>query len=128
LANAFGEADLRLGLKHGGQVLSTFIVARSEEEFVIDMRCNWIRGRDFRIIRTWRGPSGNRIFRSPLSAWGFVRKFAIPGRVTVYSAGDPEFRQFVGMSPDDLGEFVHTAPVTAADGAHPPPAHHANPE
>src|ERR1700722_3481107 len=32
---AFEEADLRAGLKDGGQVLGAFIVARSEDEFVV---------------------------------------------------------------------------------------------
>ena len=59
MAAAFEEADLRAGLNDGGQVLCAFIVARGEDAFVIYLRCNWIRGRGFRIIRTWRGSSGN---------------------------------------------------------------------
>ena len=129
LDNAFEEADLRSGLKDGGQVLGAFIVARSEEDFVIYLRCNWIRGRGFRIIRTWRGSSGDRAFKNLQSAWGFVRKFNFLGRVTVYPAGDPELRQFVGVSPKDLGESVHMDRAAAvADEAPPPLANHATPE
>jgi hypothetical protein len=128
LANAFEEADLRLALKDGGQVLGAFIVARGEEAFVIYMRCNWIRGRGFRIIRTWRGSSGDRTFRNLQTAWGFVRKFDFLGRVTIYPAGDPELRQFVGVSPKDLGQSVHVVPPAVADDAHSPPAHHATAE
>jgi len=129
LDSAFEEADLRSGLKDGGQVLGAFIVARSEEDFVIYLRCNWIRGRGFRIIRTWRGSSGDRTFKNLQSAWGFVRKFNFLGRVTVYPAGDPELRQFVGVSPKDLGESVRMVrTVAVADSAPPPLAHPANPQ
>ena len=103
LGDVFEESDLRSGLRDGGQVLGAFIIARGEEEFVVYLRCNWIRGRGFRIIRTWRGSSGDRKFRNLQSAWGFVRKFNFLGRVTVYPVGDPELRQFVGVAPQDLG-------------------------
>ena len=127
--NVFEEADLRSGLRDGGQVLGAFIVARSEEDFAIYLRCNWIRGRGFRIIRTWRGSSGDRTFKNLQSAWGFVRKFNFLGRVTIYPAGDPELRQFVGVSPKDLGESVRMVrAVAVADRAGPLSAHHANPE
>ena len=127
--SAFEEADLRSGLKDGGQVLGAFIVARSEEDFVIYLRCNWIRGRGFRIIRTWRGSSGDRTFKNLQSAWGFVRKFNFLGRVTVYPTSDPELRQFVGVSPKDLGEAVRMVhAVAVADGPPPPLANHATPE
>ena len=121
VGNAFEEADLRSALKDGGQVLGAFIVARSEEEFVIYLRCNWIQGRGFRIVRTWRGLSGDRSFKNMQSAWFFIRKFNFRGRVTVYPAGDPELRQFVGVSPCDLGELADE--VTAfRDGDRPAPA------
>jgi hypothetical protein len=128
LGAAFEEADLRAGLKDGGQVLGAFIVARGEEEFVIYLRCNWIRGRGFRIIRTWRGSSGDRTFRNLQSAWGFVRKFDFLGRVTVYPVGDLELRQFVGVSPKDLGDSASMAGAAAAGFAPPPLDHHASPE
>jgi hypothetical protein len=121
LGTAFEEADLRSALKEGGQVLGAFIVARSEEEFVIYLRCNWIQGRGFRIVRTWRGLSGDRSFKNMQSAWFFIRKFNFRGRVTVYPAGDPELRQFVGVSPCDLGGLADE--VTAfRDGDRPAPA------
>jgi hypothetical protein len=137
LRDVFEEADLRSGLKDGGQVLGAFIVARGEEEFVIYVRGNWIRGRGFRIIRTWRGSSGDRTFKNLQSAWSFIRKFNFLGRVTVYPAGDPELRQFVGVAPEDLGEPPVTSPLVAADIGPatagvviPPPAYstHAKPE
>ena len=126
---AFEESDLRSGLRDGGQVLGAFIIARGEEEFVVYLRCNWIRGRGFRIIRTWRGSSGDRKFRNLQSAWGFVRKFDFLGRVTVYPVGDPELRGFTGVFPRDLGgsPFMHAAGA-AAEGAFAPPAQHASPE
>jgi len=101
-ALAFEEADLRAGLKDGGQVLGAFIVARSEDEFVVYMRSNWIRGRGFHIIRSWRGLSGDRTFKHLQSAWAFIRKFHFLGRVTIYPAGDVELRQFVGVAQEDL--------------------------
>jgi hypothetical protein len=115
LADVFEEADLRSGLKDGGHVLGAFIVARSEEDFVIYVRGNWIRGRGFRIVRTWRGSSGDRTFKNLQSAWSFIRKFNYLGRVTVYPAGDPELRQFVGVAAQDLGDQPVTTPVAAAD-------------
>ena len=129
MGDAFEESDLRSGLKDGGQVLGAFIVARGEEEFVVYLRCNWIRGRGFRIIRTWRDLSGDRKFRNLQSAWGFVRKFDFLGRVMVYPTGDPELRQFAGVSPRDLGEaiFMESAGAGASD-AFPPAAQQASPE
>lgn len=115
MGDVFEEADLRSGLKDGGQVLGAFIVARSEEDFVIYVRSNWIRGRGFRIIRTWRGSSGDRTFKNLQSAWSFIRKFNFLGRVTIYPAGDPELRQFVGVAPQDLGEPTIATPVVAAE-------------
>jgi hypothetical protein len=109
LAEVFEEADLRAGLRDGGQVLGAFIVARSTEEFVIYLRCNWIRGRGFRIVRTWRGVSGDRSFKNLQSAWCFIRKFDFLGRVTVYPVGDMELRQFVGVAALDLGESLPLA-------------------
>ncbi len=104
MGDVFEEADLRAGLKEGGHVLGAFIVARGEDEFVIYLRCNWIRGRGFRIIRTWRGASGDRSFKNLQSAWCFIRKFDFLGRVTVYPVGDFELRQFVGVASQDLEE------------------------
>jgi hypothetical protein len=118
LADALEESDLRAGLKDGGQVLGAFIVARSEEEFVIYMRASWLRGRGFRIVRTWRGASGDRTFKSLQSAWCFVHKFDFFGRVTVYPAGDVELRQFVGVVPHDLED-----PPKFAGSAHRTPTH-----
>jgi hypothetical protein len=117
LGDVFEEADLRAGLKDGGVILGAFIVARSEEEFVVYLRSNWIRGRGFRIIRTWRGVSGDRTFKNLESAWLFVRKFNFLGQVTIYPAGDPDLRQFVGISPRDLGESGHDSGPTTVEGA-----------
>lgn len=127
LGDVFEEADLHLALKDGGLVLGAFIVARGEEAFVIYMRCNWIRGRGFRIIRTWRGSSGDRTFKNLQSAWFFIRKFNFLGRVTVYPAGDPELRQFVGVAPQDLVAFVPRVPAVT-DGALPALASTAQPD
>jgi hypothetical protein len=118
LGDVFEEADLRSGLRDGGQVLGAFIVARGEEEFVVYMRCNWIRGRGFRIIRSWRGLSGDRTFKHLQSAWAFIRKFDFLGRVTIYPAGDVELRQFVGVALRDLEESGRLA-GPAADGTPP---------
>ena len=124
MGDVFEEADIRSGLKDGGQVLGAFIVARSEEEFVVYMRCNWIRGRGFRIIRSWRGLSGDRTFKHLQSAWGFIRKFNFLGRVMVYPAGDVELRQFVGVVSQDLvesgglaGPTAQSVPLSSASAA-----------
>ena len=129
MGDAFEESDLRSGLRDGGQVLGAFVVARGEAEFVIYLRCNWIRGRGFRIIRTWRGSSGDRKFRNLQSAWGFVRKFDFLGRVTVYPVGDPELRGFTGVSPRDLGgsPFMQAA-GGAVEGEFAPSAQRASPD
>lgn len=116
MGDVFEEADLRAGLKEGGHVLGAFIVARSDDEFVIYLRCNWIRGRGFRIIRTWRGASGDRSFKNLQSAWCFIRKFDFLGRVTVYPVGDFELRQFVGVAAQDLEESL---PVAGSDAGGP---------
>jgi hypothetical protein len=102
LASAFEESHLRAGIKAGGQILGAFIVARSEAEFVIYMRPTWGRGRGFKIVRTWRGASGDRSFKNLQSAWLFVRKFGFSGQVMIYPPGDPELRGFVGVDPQDL--------------------------
>lgn len=116
MGDVFEEADIRSALKDGGQVLGAFIVARSEDEFVVYMRGNWIRGRGFRIIRSWRGLSGDRTFKHLQSAWGFIRKFNFLGRVTVFPAGDAELRQFVGVAPQDLVASDRLAGPAAGGG------------
>lgn len=116
MGDVFEEADLRQALKDGGVILGAFIVARSEEEFVVYMRGNWIRGRGFRIIRTWRGVSGDRTFKNLESAWLFVRKFNFLGHVTIYPAGDPNLRQFVGITPRDLRALGHDSAPTTVEG------------
>lgn len=129
MGDAFEESDLRSGLKDGGQVLGAFIVARGDDEFAVYLRCNWIRGRGFRIIRTWRGASGDRKFKNLQSAWEFIRKFDFLGRVMVYPVGDPELRGFVGVSPRDLGGTPFMDGIdAAADGAFARPAEHDSPE
>jgi hypothetical protein len=102
VADVFEESDLRAGLNAGGHVLGAFIAARAEDEFVIYLRPSWGRGRGFRILRTWRGVSGDRSFKNLQTVWSFVRKFGFLGRVTVYPAGDVELRQFVGIFEQDL--------------------------
>jgi hypothetical protein len=52
LAEASEAADRRAAVKDGGQILGAFIGARIEEDSVVSVRGNWIRGRGFRIIRT----------------------------------------------------------------------------
>ncbi len=116
----FEEADLRAGIKDGGRVLGAFIVARADDEFVIYLRCDWVRGRGFRIIRTWRGASGDRSFRNLQSAWCFIRKFGFLGRVTVYPVGDLDLRQFVGVMPGDLAAIA----APAGSGGEPVPSPH----
>ncbi len=119
MQEVFEESDLRAGIGDGGAVLGAFIVARSEEEFVVYMRANWGRGRGFRIIRTWRGMSGDRTFKNLQSAWCFIRKFDFSGRVTVYPAGDTELRQFVGVISPDLEP---SPALVELDRLIPPPA------
>lgn len=117
----YEEADLRAGLNAGGRILGALIVARSEDEFIVYMRANWIRGRGFRIIRSWRGTSGDRRFRHLDSAWGYIRKFGFLGRVTVYPPGDPELREFAGIAPEDLvAPEQSISESTAGQGDSPP--------
>jgi len=102
VVDVFEEADLRLGLKDGGRVLGAFIIARGDDQFVVYARVDWIRGRGFRIIRTWRGTSGDRAFKNLQSAWHFIQKFDFFGRVTIYPVGDTELHHFVGIAACDL--------------------------
>ena len=102
MVSAFEESHLRAGIKAGGQILGAFIVARSEAEFVIYMRPTWGRGRGFKIVRTWRGASGDRSFEYLQSAWLFIRKIGYSGQVMTYPAGDPDLQGFVGVDPQDL--------------------------
>ena len=103
MGTVFEEADLRAGLKDGGKLLGAFIIARAEDEFVVYIRANWKRGRGFRIIRTWRGTSGDRTFKNLQSAWLFIRKFGFLGQVMVFPLGDPDLKQFVGISAREFG-------------------------
>ena len=105
MAEAFEESDLRAGLKEGGRILGAFIVVRGgthSEEFVIYIRTDWVRGRGFRILRSWRGGSGDRSFKSLDKAWHHIRKFDFLGRIIIYPQGDPDLHQFVGVGPEDL--------------------------
>ncbi len=106
MSDAFEEADLRAGMREGGQILGAFIVARTEEEFVIYLRPSWGRGRGFNIVRTWRGLSGDRSFKKLQSAWLFVRKFSFSGQVMIYPSGDAELRGFAGVAAQDLMEAI----------------------
>ncbi len=111
----YEESDLRAGLKAGGRILGGIIVARgSPPEFVVYVRCSWLRGRSFRLIRSWRGTSGDRSFKSLDSAWQFFQKFEFTGRITVYPAGDPGLRSFAGLSPRDLPQDGDREPNPSA--------------
>ena len=103
LERSFEEADLRAGLKEGGSILGAFIVAR-DGQFVLYMRGSWVKNRAYRIIRTWRGKEGDRVFRSLDVAYRFLRRFGFTGRVMVYPMRDGELRQFKGVLSTDLGD------------------------
>ena len=98
----YEKADLHAGIRNGGRVLSAFVVERGATIFVVYMRGNWVRGRGFRIIRSWRGLAGDRTFKHAGAALGFIRSFGVQGRVTIYPAGDSRLRLFVGVLARDL--------------------------
>jgi hypothetical protein len=102
VGEVFEEADIRMGLKDGGEILGAFIVARSDEDLVVYLRGSWVHGRGFRIIRSYRGWTGDRSFKKLDSAWAFIKKFGYAGHVTIYPVGDPKLRQFMGVAPQDL--------------------------
>ena len=104
MAEAMEGADLRAGLDEGGAIVGALIVARAENCFVVYMRPSWVRGRGFRIVKTWRGSQGDRTFKSLDSAWRYVRRFKFSGRITVYPRHDPELRSVVGVCPTDIGD------------------------
>jgi hypothetical protein len=115
LANAFEEADLRLGLKQGGTVLGSFIVELPDcAGFVVYMRTDWIRGRGFRIVQTWRGRGGERTFRSLDVALRFIRKYGFAGKITIYPAGDRDLFQFAGLRREDSPRRNRSAGTDAA--------------
>ena len=102
MGEAFEEADLRAGLNKGGAVVGAFIVERTASKgFVVYLRTDWVRGRGFRLIQTWRAHQGDRLFKSVDVALRFIRRYGFTGRVTIYPAGDPELRLFAGVSPTD---------------------------
>jgi hypothetical protein len=92
-----------MGLQDGGEILGAFIVARSDENLVVYVRGSWVHGRGFRIIRSYRGATGDRRFKKLDSAWSFIKKFGYDGHITIYPAGDPKLHQFMGVAPQDLG-------------------------
>ena len=102
MPDAFEESDLRAAFKAGGKVLGAFIVARSENTFAVYVRGDWGRKRGFRILRTWRGASGDRTFKNLHSALRFVRQLGWAGRMTIYPISDPELAAFVGVQEQDM--------------------------
>ena len=106
MGEVFEEADIRMGLSDGGEILGAFIVARSEGDLVVYVRGSWVHGRGFRIIRSYRGRTGDRLFKKLDSAWSFIKKFGYSGHITIYPAGDPKLWQFMGVAPQDLGEPI----------------------
>jgi hypothetical protein len=106
VGEVFEEADIRMGLSDGGEILGAFIVARSGGDLVVYVRGSWVHGRGFRIIRSYRGRTGDRLFKKLDSAWSFIKKFGYSGHITIYPAGDPKLWQFMGVAPQDLGEPI----------------------
>ncbi len=104
MGEVFEEADIRMGLQDGGEILGAFIVARSDENLVVYVRGSWVHGRGFRIIRSYRGSTGDRKFKKLDSAWSFIKKFGYDGHITIYPSGDPKLQQFMGVAPEDLGQ------------------------
>ena len=118
LVDGFEEADLRSGLKAGGAILGAFIVERpAKPECVVYIRSDWIRGRGFRIVRTWRNLEGDRVFKSFDTAVRFIRKY-YAGRFMVYPQGDRELSDFAGVVHEDLptGSSLGADPDLAACG------------
>ena len=101
MAKALEEAELRAGLKQGGAVLGAFIVERQGGGYAVYLRTDWIRGRKFRVVQTWRSREGDRIFKSVDVAMRFIRRFDFCGRVTIYPEGDRELAQFAGLGSAD---------------------------
>ncbi len=100
--DALEESHLRAGIAAGGQVLGAFIVIRGEAEIVVYLRCSWLHGRGFKIIKSYRSHSGDRTFRRLDTAWNFTREFGLAGAVMVYPSGDPDLAAFAGVVPRDL--------------------------
>ncbi len=104
MPNRLEEAQIRTARQEGGVVVGAFIVVRGNADYVVYLRPSWTRGRGFRIITTWRGQQGDKVWKSFDVAMRWIRKHAFSGRVTIYPVGDPELRTFLGVQPQDLGE------------------------
>ena len=106
LAASLKEAEVRAGIKVGGDVLGAFIVELAAGGFLVYLRCSWIHGRQFRVLRTWRDLRGDRVFDRIEGAYYFIRRLPYDGVITIYPEGDRHLARFsiVGgdnLSPDD---------------------------
>lgn len=110
------EAEIRTGLREGGQVLGFVIVERPGDgysEYVAYIRVSWTRG--YRILRTWRDKT-DREYRSLGLLYQSSRDFGYMLPVTVYRAGCAELLRFRGVLARDGGSRQESEPSAEASG------------
>jgi hypothetical protein len=102
LLEALEEADLRKARSFGGAIIGALVVEREHgARYVVYLRAGWISGRSYRIVQTWRGKQGIRIWKSLDACFSFIRNFGFDGRITVYPIGHPDLERIAGISPED---------------------------
>jgi hypothetical protein len=105
MANTAGieEAELRDGLRAGGEIQQALSVARSSRAaatFVVYLRVSWRLG--YHVLRRWRG-RGERVLKTSDAVLQTVWRHGYRGPVAIYRAGDPALARFRGVSAQDGG-------------------------
>jgi hypothetical protein len=105
MANTAGieEAELRDGLRAGGEIQQALSVARSSRAaatFVVYLRVSWRLG--YHVLRRWRG-RGERVLKTSDAVLQTVWRHGYRGPVAIYRAGDPALAGFRGVSAQDGG-------------------------
>lgn len=102
MSGALEEADLRRGMSEGGAVIGALIVERERGlQYVVYVRPDWVHGRSYRLIKTWRGLQGIRVWKTIDACMSFIRGVGYSGRVTIYPAKDDRLVRIAGIWPED---------------------------
>lgn len=111
MSDGFEEADIRWGLREGGQVLTALIVGRhpvpgggwNDVEYVAYLRTSWRRG--YHILKTRRKLNEKIYIANGLGrlVWLLRHEFGLQAPVIIYEAGCEPLQRFVGLRPIDRG-------------------------
>ena len=119
MSDGFEEADIRAGLREGGNILSAFIVTRpaavqSDVEYVAYLRTSWRRG--YHILQTRRKRKDKIFMADGLGrlAWLLRHEFGFKDPLILYEAGHDALQRFVGLRSIDRGRPQDDGPPRAA--------------